>query len=101
MLWLLASSPAVKTRMPFCAARWQSRRSSSPPSPRPCIASITETAASAACGPLGVAHVARDAEALAAGGVERADRLVVDVVDLGEERQLAVVSRRLAPMKRR
>ena len=37
---------------------------------------------------VGVADVARDAESLAAVGVERADRLVVDVVDLGEERQL-------------
>ena len=50
IVWLLVSSSAVKTRIPFCAARWHSRRNSSPPSPRPCHSSITETAASAVCG---------------------------------------------------
>ena len=35
-----------------------------------------------------LAHVARHAHALAGGRVQRPDRLVVDVVDLGEERQL-------------
>ena len=37
----------------------------------------------------GQAHVAGDADALAGLRVARADRLVVDVVDLGEVRQVA------------
>ncbi len=64
------------------------RRSSLPPSPRCCQASTTVTAASATCGRSRLAHVARDPDALAGNGVERPDRLVVDVVDLGEEREL-------------
>jgi hypothetical protein len=50
MLWLVVSRLAVKQRIPFWAARRRRRSSSAPPSPRPCIASITETAASATCG---------------------------------------------------
>ena len=52
-------------------------------------------------GLLGQADVAGDADARAALRVARADRLVVDVVDLGEVGELARVRSPLAPRKRR
>ena len=84
----------MKRRMPFAVARSRSRRSNLSPSPRRCQASATVERGLGDVRLLVVAHVAGDADRLAGDGVERADGLVVDVVDLGEERQLLQVERR-------
>ena len=88
--WFVASSVALNVAMPSSRARSASASISSVPTPRPCQSSATVTAASATRG----RSARRTKRAIPtpspADRVQRPDRLVVVVVDLGEVAQLRV-----------
>ena len=70
-------------------ARWIVRLARAVPMPILWNASATSIATSATSGSIWVAHVSGDAHDRVVALIDRGDGLVVEVIDVGEERELA------------